>query len=158
MDYQRYLRSAHWQSLRLRKLSEQPRLPRVRLCYLCDHCRRFIHIFGINVHHRTYERLGRERLDDLEVLCEGCHCIEHKIDPPAWWRRYPMRPWDRTAYARLYVQYEREGLTATEAMDLAIAITAVVIDDGEFETRPIGDVMKRWLFRLEASEQGEFGS
>lgn len=25
------------------------------------------------LHHKTYERLGRERDDDLEVLCKPCH-------------------------------------------------------------------------------------
>lgn len=27
----------------------------------------------LQVHHRTYERLGHERDDDLEVLCVACH-------------------------------------------------------------------------------------
>ena len=28
---------------------------------------------SLQVHHRTYERLGSEWDEDLEVLCEGCH-------------------------------------------------------------------------------------
>lgn len=31
----------------------------------------------LNVHHRTYERLGRERLADLVVLCRECHATFH---------------------------------------------------------------------------------
>lgn len=31
----------------------------------------------LNVHHRTYERLGDERLADLIVLCRDCHAKYH---------------------------------------------------------------------------------
>ncbi len=31
------------------------------------------------VHHKTYERVGNERLDDLIVLCPECHEFEDKI-------------------------------------------------------------------------------
>ena len=27
----------------------------------------------LELHHKTYERLGRERIDDLELLCSSCH-------------------------------------------------------------------------------------
>lgn len=33
----------------------------------------------LHVHHRTYERRGHERLDDLMTLCERCHAKEHGI-------------------------------------------------------------------------------
>jgi hypothetical protein len=32
----------------------------------------------LQVHHRTYERLGRELPEDLLVLCEFCHKIEDR--------------------------------------------------------------------------------
>lgn len=32
---------------------------------------------GLEVHHKTYERLGREWDQDLEVLCDDCHIGEH---------------------------------------------------------------------------------
>jgi hypothetical protein len=35
----------------------------------------------LEVHHRTYERLGRERDADLEVLCGDCHEVHHLGDP-----------------------------------------------------------------------------
>lgn len=39
-----------------------------------------------HVHHLTYERIGRERLDDLIGLCATCHAIEHGdiIDSDEW--------------------------------------------------------------------------
>lgn len=33
---------------------------------------------GTDAHHLTYERAGRERLDDLVWLCKSCHGKEHK--------------------------------------------------------------------------------
>lgn len=33
----------------------------------------------LDVHHKTYERLGFELPEDLEVLCRDCHEIEHGI-------------------------------------------------------------------------------
>lgn len=30
---------------------------------------------NLQVHHKTYKRLGRERLSDLQVLCRECHRI-----------------------------------------------------------------------------------
>ncbi len=32
---------------------------------------------GLDVHHRTYDRIGREDPSDLVVLCRGCHQIFH---------------------------------------------------------------------------------
>lgn len=43
-------------------------------CQLCNVDRWFARL---DVHHRTYERLGRERDEDLLVLCRHCHDIFH---------------------------------------------------------------------------------
>lgn len=43
----------------------------------CAHCG-FRH--ELNVHHRTYERLGREEFSDVIVLCKSCHSREHFLD------------------------------------------------------------------------------
>lgn len=47
------------------------------------------------MHHRTYERLGRERPADLTVLCESCHQRYHGVMPEApatsaWQRTLPQ--------------------------------------------------------------------
>ena len=44
-------------------------------CQVCNVDRWFSRL---NVHHRTYERLGRERPEDLIVLCRHCHDLFHK--------------------------------------------------------------------------------
>ena len=50
----------HWRTLRAA-------LARDRGCRLCGDTA------GLEVHHRTYQRWGRERLADVTVVCRGCH-------------------------------------------------------------------------------------
>lgn len=35
---------------------------------------------GLQVHHRHYRTLGQEGLQDVEILCGGCHTQEHEPD------------------------------------------------------------------------------
>jgi hypothetical protein len=65
-SYSDYLKSAHWQELRTKKL----RYSRFA-CELCNN-KGVLH-----VHHRTYQNRGQERLSDLIVLCEPCHFTFH---------------------------------------------------------------------------------
>lgn len=66
MPYDAYLRSSHWRWIREVALDFYG-----RSCALCGSTRR------IEVHHRTYERRGRELLSDLTVLCDDCHARFH---------------------------------------------------------------------------------
>ena len=34
----------------------------------------------LQMHHRTYERIGRELPEDVELLCRRCHRLEHGIE------------------------------------------------------------------------------
>ena len=61
-----YMRTAKWKKLRKAK-REQTRGQ-------CERCGSWIG--RRDVHHKTYERLGNERLEDLIVLCTHCHEIE----------------------------------------------------------------------------------
>ncbi len=68
LPYPEYLKSNHWEIKR--------RIALLRARHQCQHCgnkegRR------LDVHHRTYERLGCEAADDLVVLCSLCHALEH---------------------------------------------------------------------------------
>lgn len=72
-DYYAYLKSPEWQVCR-RMMLDHAR----HRCQLCNGTRH------LQVHHRTYERLGREHFQDLIVLCDACHAKHH--DKPA---RYP---------------------------------------------------------------------
>ena len=61
-----YLRSAKWKKKREQALERAD-----HRCQVCNSPHE------LQVHHRTYEHWGNERLTDLTVLCRSCHCIFH---------------------------------------------------------------------------------
>jgi hypothetical protein len=68
MPYREYLTTDHWRRLRDAALR--------RAHFKCQVCN--AGDVRLNVHHRTYERRGSERADDLVVLCEPCHLLFHE--------------------------------------------------------------------------------
>ena len=58
MKYEDYLRTEHWQRKRIAALEFAE-----NRCQLCNSTEQS------NVHHRTYERRGEERMSDVIVLC-----------------------------------------------------------------------------------------
>lgn len=73
-SYTEYIHSEQWHALAKRVREKNPR------CSLCNRpkltqSKRKTVI--LHTHHRTYERLARERDDDLTVLCEVCHKLFH---------------------------------------------------------------------------------
>ena len=72
MNYKEYLQTEHWQTMRRLALGFAQ-----HKCQICNNDN------NLNVHHRTYERQGNERLSDLTVLCEDCHKLFHgQIEQP----------------------------------------------------------------------------
>ncbi|KKN78312.1 hypothetical protein LCGC14_0351710 [marine sediment metagenome] len=70
-SYRHYLRTPHWKNVR--KLT----LRMYRSCVLCGIR------WGLEVHHRNYDRLYEEIIsEDLIVLCGGCHNIYHNHSKP----------------------------------------------------------------------------
>jgi hypothetical protein len=71
--YLDYLDSPEWWAKRKRALA--------RANYCCERCGLWAERFEIRqrleTHHLTYDRLGHEQPDDLEVLCSACHRNEH---------------------------------------------------------------------------------
>ena len=66
-NYPAYLRSPIWTFTAL--------AAKERADWRCSRCCRKNR--PLEVHHKTYDRLGRERPDDLVVLCEDCHARIH---------------------------------------------------------------------------------
>jgi 5-methylcytosine-specific restriction endonuclease McrA len=66
-EYLEYLYSDEW--LEKRKQIHQ----RDRICVRCGSNE------NLQVHHKTYNNLYNENLDDLELLCERCHQVEHLV-------------------------------------------------------------------------------
>ena len=79
-EYQNYLRSPAWMAKKAQVLERD----RYR-CTLCNE-------YGeLEIHHRTYDNIGKELLEDLTTLCTPCHEKYHsepsnpqmnKIPPP----------------------------------------------------------------------------
>jgi 5-methylcytosine-specific restriction endonuclease McrA len=67
--YEKHIRSARWRNTKaaIIKLREGR----------CEHCQR--RTTDIELHHKTYERLGRERIADLELLCRTCHADADRV-------------------------------------------------------------------------------
>jgi 5-methylcytosine-specific restriction endonuclease McrA len=72
MTYADYLRSPRWQARREWAIAAAG--GRCMLCYA---------VAALDVHHRTYERLGHELPTDLVALCSACHEAYHHWSAPA---------------------------------------------------------------------------
>lgn len=68
MPYSAYLRTTYWEEKRKQALD--------RARHRCQTCNS---MDDLQVHHRTYERRGHERPDDLTVLCRTCHRKIHGV-------------------------------------------------------------------------------
>jgi len=67
MDYQAYITSSRWRNSPARIAELHAAGYRCRVCYRPDS------EVELQVHHRTYERLGRELPGDLLCVCIECH-------------------------------------------------------------------------------------
>jgi hypothetical protein len=79
-DYDAYLASPEWWQRREAAVAAAG-----GRCQLCNGTK------NLNVHHRTYVRLGRENPSDLTVLCRGCHEKHHNVMPGPGPRSVPKR-------------------------------------------------------------------
>jgi hypothetical protein len=66
--YEKYIRSAHWKAFCI-----TVRAKRGIACERCGSTR------NTQIHHKTYKRLFNELLEDVELLCNVCHEIQHGI-------------------------------------------------------------------------------
>lgn len=67
--YRDVLRSPRWRRLRRRAYD--------RSRGLCQGCHHPYPLSRLQLHHKHYSRLGRERLADVELLCCDCHAARH---------------------------------------------------------------------------------
>lgn len=67
MNLAHYLSSPHWRAVHERKYQKTKRYQ----CYCCPQRVR------LQLHHVTYERLGEERMSDLQFVCGPCHEAIH---------------------------------------------------------------------------------
>lgn len=65
LDYYEYIASSEWK--------QKANAAKERAGYRCQVCNRHKKEVVLDAHHRTYERLGNERPEDITVLCRDCH-------------------------------------------------------------------------------------
>lgn len=73
MSYAEYLMQPEWRAIRADALAKAR--------YRCQMCNE--HDERLDVHHRAYPRRGRERPEDLIVLCRSCHETFHRLQRDA---------------------------------------------------------------------------
>ena len=66
LPYSEYLKTEGWKVRRAKALARAE-----HRCQVCNSDKR------LEIHHRTYERLGHERDADLIALCHDCHTLFH---------------------------------------------------------------------------------
>lgn len=70
-SYKEYLLTNHWKKLKIKFYKS-------KLFHgCCEACGR--KNCQLHIHHRTYKRLGHERLNDLVALCSYCHQDVHNL-------------------------------------------------------------------------------
>ena len=67
VDYEVYLNSPHWHACKRAAIERAG-----HKCQVCGADR-----VRMDVHHNSYQRMGREDITDLVVLCETCHAVFH---------------------------------------------------------------------------------
>lgn len=72
-DYGEYMASKKWKRKRSKAIA--------RAGHKCEHCH--AENVTLEVHHKTYARLGREQPSDLVALCGPCHSLQHESKYPA---------------------------------------------------------------------------
>lgn len=99
MSYEDYLSSTRWNR---RKHAFYGR--NENSCAACSSKRRLV------VHHLSYERLGRERDEDLVVLCWDCHDELHL--------RFGRRRWDLREKSYEFIDEKRQLLEMASILEV----------------------------------------
>jgi len=120
--YHEYIKSAQWRNISalVKKLAG----------YKCQRCG--FASATLHAHHKTYERFGKERLTDLECVCERCH---------------PQADADRVA------EGTARGLASRDAKAIETYKTKRFGEGHELEDNPNHDeVAEEWLERKRDEE------
>lgn len=64
--YYDYLGSPEWRNKRQEVFNSRSKC--------CERCKR---VDNLEIHHKTYKNIYKEKLEDLQILCRSCHKSEH---------------------------------------------------------------------------------
>ena len=71
ITYSEYLQTEHWKDVKKRFWSSKLHHGECQVCGAKT---------NLQVHHKTYKRIGKEHLNDLCLLCGNCHTKTHELD------------------------------------------------------------------------------
>ena len=71
--YSDYLKSRHWAKFKAKYRSKA-----IYQCCLCESTEK------LQLHHKTYQRVGNEKIGDCVYLCANHHLLVHKCRDKAW--------------------------------------------------------------------------
>jgi len=105
--YKDYISSSRWKRLRNEKINQ--------VGGICECCGISKFSAKLEVHHKTYENFGKEKLSDLLVLCLDCHKLADKnrkfeVQMANYQKR--LNAWAIKVYGERW--YERPGVEIVE--------------------------------------------
>lgn len=83
LSYAEYLETDHWKDVRRRFWASKMH---DGSCYACARRDR-----RLEVHHRSYKRIGHENLHDLCLMCRECHQRAHEMERAGKVRRHNLK-------------------------------------------------------------------
>jgi 5-methylcytosine-specific restriction endonuclease McrA len=111
-QYTKYLESLQWKVQREKALR--------RAGFKCERCGMEFKHMMLHVHHKNYERLGKELPEDLEVLCLECHPKadeERKTKARRKHENARLDGWASKKYGENWAEYMDEDAVAEEFED-----------------------------------------
>lgn len=106
VDYYTYIASDEWAAKRKRAIERDQ--------HQCQTC---LNGADLEVHHKTYERLGHEKLSDLITLCRSCH---EAITSSIRQRRYNKAQMPQQDIKRLTPTTERNYTNVSANLEVQI--------------------------------------
>lgn len=88
-EYEKYIESEHWQAFRRLALQEQLKRHGRNFCQQCPPECTTREDTELHVHHITYQRLGKELIEDVAIICRPCHLAIHGRDARSHGTNYP---------------------------------------------------------------------
>lgn len=108
MNYSEYINSDQWRAKRLQYL-------RWRFGYRTRwHCENCPSKEPIEVHHKTYDHLGDEKMIELIALCRSCHSIAHESGDV----KFEFHTYRTRAEAKEKIQRSKEGIVRKQLKKL----------------------------------------
>lgn len=152
--YEKYLQSPEWAAKRDQALERD-----ARRCRACNSPEK------LEVHHRTYARLGHEDLNDLTTLCESCHEHFHRKMKQA---EIMARTYSAPRTEQELTPIERKRRQAQQLEDFLIGMlildpplashVCVILSDEDFvgeETRALYRLLVTTRSRLQPDQESE---